>query len=102
METSRRSEDERHIPLTFTLGSLSKRPSGTEKREISIDPEDLIALGVLVLAIAAAMTALLVAVLWGTGRVEAVAATKVILGRVGGAAVSSVVAAMLRKRKKGK
>jgi hypothetical protein len=67
-------------------------PSGRQARSISFSTEDIVALGALVLCIAAGVVALVIAMALAFRTVDGNIAVKIILGCVGSGAVASVVA----------
>lgn len=70
------------------------------RRKFSMDTPDILAIGVLVLALGAVTVAIIVAIGLVTGRVSESAASKIIIGCVGGSAISGVVAALLGKKRR--
>jgi hypothetical protein len=75
---------------------------GGPARQFSIDTQDIVAIGALVLCIGAVCVAVIVALGFAFGKIDGNPATKIILGCVGGASISGVVGAISRagKRKK--
>ena|ERR1700682_1179480 len=69
-------------------------------RHLSMDTEDIIAFGAMLLCIGAVFAALIVAVGFVLGKVEGKSAEHIILGCVGGAALAGVVGAILGKGKR--
>jgi hypothetical protein len=72
----------------------------SHKRALVIDPSDLIAIGILILAVGAVLVAIIFSIAVAMGKVPVKDASTVILGCVGGAAISGVVAALLGKKSK--
>jgi hypothetical protein len=66
---------------------------------MEINPEDFVAVGVVSLALGAVFVALIVAIGLVLGKVSGREASRIIISCVGGTAISSIVAALLRRSK---
>jgi uncharacterized integral membrane protein len=87
--------------LTQTISDDSVSFSdGTHSRRFSIDTEDIVAIGAIILCIGAVLAALIVALGFVFGKVQGPDATKIILGCVGGATISALVGKFAKKGKK--
>jgi hypothetical protein len=102
-----RIEEHRSVPraaapaLTQTISDDSVSLSdGTHSRKLSIDTEDIVAIGAVILCIGAVLAAVIVAVGFVFGKVQGSDATKIILGCVGGATIGALVGKFAKKRKK--
>lgn len=73
--------------------------TGARKREFSMDASDIVAIGVVVLAVGAVFVAIIVALGLVFGRVPDYLAAKVILGCVGGSVVAGVAAVLVGRKK---
>jgi hypothetical protein len=93
------AESGRIILPGHEISGVITEPSGL-KKSIVIDPADLIAIGIVILAIGAVVVAIIFSIAVAMGRVSVKDASTVILGCVGGAAISGVVAALLGKKSK--
>ena len=67
---------------------------------LSATTTDIIAIGVLALAICAGIVAIIVAAGWALGKIEGEIASKTILGSVGGSTISGIVSALVGRRRK--
>ena len=71
---------------------------GGKKRKISIRPRDIVALGVVILAMGAVLVAIIVAIGLVLGRLSGKEAGAIIVACVGGSAIAAVVAALVGRR----
>jgi len=71
---------------------------GKRKRRFSMDTADIVAVGILFLAGAAAIVAIVIAVGFVMGKVNGSDAFKIISACVGGSTISGIVAALLGKK----
>ncbi|MGO9561434.1 MAG: hypothetical protein ACLPPV_02185 [Candidatus Korobacteraceae bacterium] len=62
---------------------------------------DIIAIGILVLAVCAGIVGIIIAIAWTIGAVQSGAAVKTILGCVGGSTISGIVSALVGKKSSG-
>jgi hypothetical protein len=73
---------------------------GGRRRQYSIEPADLVAIGIVVLAIAAALVAVIVALGFVFGKASGGDAAKIIGMCVGGSTISGIVAALVGRKSK--
>jgi hypothetical protein len=78
------------------------KPPEKRKRSFSIEASDFVAVGVIILAIGAVLVAVIVALGMVFGKLPAKDGKDIILGCVGGAAISGVVAALFGRKSKAK
>jgi hypothetical protein len=68
-----------------------------------MDTQDVVAIGAVVLCLGAVVVAIIVAIIvaigFAFGKIEGSAATKIILGCVGGASITGIVAVLFRRGK---
>ncbi|MGA8143501.1 MAG: hypothetical protein WB987_06415 [Candidatus Acidiferrales bacterium] len=74
--------------------------TGTKGRKFSMDTEDIVAIGAVILCIGGVLAAVIVAVGLVLGKVQGADATKIILGCVGGAAIAALVGKGAKKGKR--
>ncbi len=82
------------------LGSPTLQTSGARKRAFSMETPDIVAVGVVILAIGAVLVAAIISLGFVFGKVPGREATEIILGCVSGSTISGVVAALLGRRGK--
>lgn len=70
----------------------------TQQRKYNIEAADIVALGVLALALTASLIAIIIALGFTLGRVSGVDAFKIIGACVGGSTISGIVAALIGGR----
>jgi len=70
--------------------------------QFSMDTADIVAVGILILAIAAALVAVIVGVGFVLGRVDGTNALKIIGTCVGGSTISGIVAALVGRKSSGR
>jgi hypothetical protein len=75
-----------------------KPDAGGHKRQFSMGPHDIVAIGVVILAIGAVIVAIIVAMGLLFGKVPAKEGSEIIIACVSGSAISGVVAALLGRR----
>jgi hypothetical protein len=88
-----------NVPGDMTIARII----GTEdhdKRSFSMETSDIIAIGVVILAIGAVLVAIIISIGFAFGKVPGNEATEIILGCVSGSAISGVVAALLGAKSK--
>jgi len=88
--------------MKFIVARESHRPSGeNERKYLQIEPEDFVAIAVLVLAIGAVSAAIIIGILWGLGRIDGAPAERIIIASLSGGAISGLVGALFKyKRRK--
>jgi hypothetical protein len=69
---------------------------------VSADTEDIVAIGATILCVGGVLAAIIVSTGLAFGKIEATSAEHIILGCVGGSAVSGVTGAIVGKKAKGK
>lgn len=69
------------------------------RKGLSATTNDLIAVGILILALCAGLAALMVALGWVAEKIDGNLASRTILGCVGGSIISGAISALLGKRK---
>ena len=76
--------------------------SNSPNRTFSMDTSDVIGIGVIILAIGSVLVAVIIALGLVFGKVPGKEGTEIILGSVGGAAISGVVGALFGRKGKAK
>ena len=71
---------------------------GAGGKSFTLSYRDILALAVLLLALGAVLVAIIIAIFWGLGKIEAHDAVKVISVCVGGSAISGLATAILKKK----
>ncbi len=69
---------------------------------VNATTNDIVAIGILVLAFCAGIVGIIIAIAWTVGAVQPEAALKTILGCVGGSTISGIVSALVGKKKGGR
>jgi hypothetical protein len=87
--------------LKMMFNDDDDRGGKRRRRQYSIEPADMIAIGILILAIAAALIAVIVALGFVFGKVNGADAAKIIGLCVGGSTISGIVAALVGRKRKG-
>lgn len=67
-------------------------------KSFTLSYRDILALGVVFLALGAVLVAIIVAIFWGFGKIQAHDAISVITVCVGGSAISGLATAILKKK----
>jgi|HubBroStandDraft_4_1064222.scaffolds.fasta_scaffold594931_1 hypothetical protein len=67
-------------------------------KSFTLSYRDILALGVFLLALGAVLVAIIIAIFWGFGKIQAHDAKEVITVCVGGSAISGLATAILKKK----
>jgi hypothetical protein len=76
--------------------------TGPQGRRFSMDTEDIVAIGALILCIGGLLAAVIVAIGLVSGKVQGSDAIKIILGCVGGSAIAAILGKAAKKNKEKK
>jgi len=86
-------------PTGQAVGPAGSGPSpGSGQKQFSMDTSDIVAVGVVILAIGAVIVAVIIALGFVFGKVPGKEASQIIIACVSGSAISGVVAALLGRR----
>jgi hypothetical protein len=84
------------------IGPQNTEPAAAHRVSFSMEASDIVAVGVLILALGAVLVAVIVSLGLVFGKVPTKEAAEIILGCVSGSAISGVVAALLGGKKRPK